>query len=195
MPDRTDRIAQPQAREGGDANDVFMRAPWELWRAPRGHARYHRGTFLLLPDDADTFKSGEVSVYASDGSDVRIDYASVDLGSGSQSNEKLSVFVYRAPDELDGEWKSVVERTRRKWPGATATEPFPVPPRHPPQTEQMALIAPARVAEGASATFVQVTLFHQDKWAVRYEITCPAADVNVARQKTEEFLRSIRVKQ
>jgi hypothetical protein len=194
VPDKTDRIPPPQAREGGDANDVFMRAPWELWRSPRGPARYHRGTFLLLPDDADAFKSSEVSVYAADGSDVRVDYVSVDFGAGSQSNERLSVFVYRAPADLEGEWKSVVERARRRWPGATAAEPFPVPPHHPPQTKQMALTAPARAGEAGSATFVQVTLFHQGEWAARYEIACPAADVAVARKKTGEFLRAIRVK-
>jgi len=195
IPDRTDKIPPPQAREGGDANDVFLRAPWELWRSPSGPARYHRGAYVLLPDDAGTFKVGDISVYAADGSDVRLDYASVDLGEGSQSREKLSVFVYRAPGDLDGEWRSVVERLRRQWPGAAAAEPFPIPPRFPPQTRQIAMLAPAGADGAARSTFVQTTLFHQGEWAVRYEITCTATDVPIARKRTGEFLRSIRVKE
>jgi hypothetical protein len=195
VPDKTDKIPPPQAREGARADDVFMRAPWELWRVPNGTARYHRGTFMLLPDETESFKASEVSIYAADGSDVRLDYSSVDLGRGSQSSESISVFVYRAPDDLEREWKSVTERMGRKWPGATAAEPFPVPAYHPLKTKQMAMIAPARTGDNTNATFVQATLFHQGEWAVRYEITCPAVDVGVAREKTRTFLRSIRARE
>jgi hypothetical protein len=149
---------------------------------------------MLLPDDAESFKSSEVSVYAADGSDVRADYASVDLGAGSQSHVTISVFVYRAHDDLDGEWQSVSARMRKRWPGATNAEPFPVPNHYPEQIMQMALVAPGRSGDKADATFVQATLFHQGEWAVRYEIACPAADADAVRGKTLEFLRSIRVR-
>ena len=196
VPDTTDKIPAPSAREGGDANDVFMRAPWELWRTPRGIARYHRETFALLPDESESsFKASEVSVYAADGSDVRVDYASVDLGAGSQSREFVSVFVYRAPEDLDGEWASVTKRLQQKWSGATAAEPFPVPDHHPAETRQMALLVPARTGDKADPTFVQTTLFHRGNWAVRYELTCPAADLRVARGKTLAFLRSLRAQE
>jgi hypothetical protein len=194
VPDTTGKLPPASAREGGDANDVFMRAPWELWRVPSGTARYHRGTYLLLRDEAESFKVSEVSVYAADGSDVRLDYASIDLGSGSQSRVAISVFVYRAPGDLDKEWQSVGERMRRKWAGATAAESFPVPAHHPSDTRQMALIAPARPGETTGATFAQTTLFHSGEWAARYEITCPAGDVAVVRTQVGAFLRDIRYK-
>jgi len=195
VPDTTGKLPPASAREGGDAGDVFLRAPWELWRVPSGTARYHRGTYLLLRDETESFKVSEVSVYAADGSDVRLDYASIDLGSDSQSHVAISVFVYRAPGDLDREWQSVGERMRRKWPGATAAEPFPVPVHHPSDTRQMALIAPARPGEGTGATFAQTTLFHSGEWAARYEITCPAGDMAVVRKQVGAFLRDIRYKE
>jgi hypothetical protein len=174
---------------------VFLRAPWELWRVPTGTARYHRGTGMLLPDQLESFQVSEVSVYQADGSDVRVDYYSVDLGGGSQSHESISVFVYRAPDTLAAEWKSVVERLQRRWPGAVTTEPFPVPEHHPDDTKQLALRAPARSGDPSDATFVQTVLFHVGKWAVLYDITCPAEDIGVTRERTRSFLRALRVEE
>jgi hypothetical protein len=54
----------------------------------------------------------------------------------------------------------------------------------------MALVATDR--SGDKATFIQVTLFCQGAWAVRYEITCPSTDMAVAREQTRTFLRSLR---
>jgi hypothetical protein len=192
VPDRTDKV--PPAGARGDPNDVFLRAPWELWRVPNGTARYHRGTHLLLRDESESFRVTDVSVYATDGSDVRLDYASVDMGSGSQSRATISVFVYRAPGDLDREWQDVVERMRRQWPGASATEPFPVPARHPADTRQMAVIAPPS-GDRTVPTYAQTTLFHSGEWAARYEITCDAQDVDVARRKVGAFLRDIRYRE
>ena len=59
----------------------------------------------------------------------------------------------------------------------------------------MALIALADSGDKASDTFVQVSLFHQGDWAVRYEITCPAGDVAVARDMTRAFLSSLRARE
>ena len=171
-----------------------MRAPWERWRVPNGTARYHRGTHLLLRDEKESFRVADISIFATDGSDVRLEYTSVDLGSESQSRATISVFVYRAPGALDQEWQSVTEQMRRKWPGAAATEPFPVPPRHPRDTRQMAVLAPP--SGGATVgTFAQVTLFHGEEWAARYEITCSAEDIEVARQRVGAFLRDIRYRE
>jgi hypothetical protein len=58
------------ATESGDANEVFLRAPWELWRMPNGAGRFHRGALMLLPDKMESFQTGEISVYRPDGSDV-----------------------------------------------------------------------------------------------------------------------------
>jgi hypothetical protein len=195
IPDTTERILPPSAREGANANDVFMRKPWEIWRVPGGTARYHREAFMLLPDDTESFKAGEVSVYAADGSDVRVDYATVGLGAHAQSHESVSVFVYRAPGPLDGEWSSVQDRVRRQHPGAKPAEPFPLPRKHPPETKQMALIALSDSGDKASDAFVQVSLFHQGEWAVRYEMTCPAGDVAAVRDMTREFLSSLRARE
>jgi len=195
IPDTTDRIPPPSAREGANANDVFMRKPWEIWRVPGGTARYHREAFMLLPDDTESFKASEVSVYAADGSDVRVDYATVGLGAHAQSHESVSVFVYRAPGPLDGEWSSVVERVKRQHPGAKPAEPFPLARKHPPETKQMALTALADAGDKTSDTFVQVSLFHQGEWAVRYEMTCPAGDVAAVRDVTREFLSSLRARE
>lgn len=192
VPDTRERVG---ARQKISADDVFKRAPWELWQVPTGTARYHRGTGMLLPDQLQSFEVSDVSVYQADGGDVRIVYFSVDLGGGSQAQETITVYVYRAPDSLDAEWKDVAERTRRKWPGASAADPFPVPAHHPEDTKQMALIAGARGADLTQAVFVQTILFHVGKWAVRYDITCPAADVDVTRDKTRTFLRSLRAEE
>lgn len=186
---------KPSARQTVSADDVFKRAPWEIWRMPTGTARYHRGTGMLLPDQLESFQVSEVSVYQADGSDVRVDYYSVDLGGGTQAHESISVYVYRAQDRLDAEWKAVAERANRKWPGASPAQPFPVPAHHPNDTKQLALIAGARGADLNSATFVQTTLFHIGPWAVRYDITCPAADVDATREKTRTFLRSLRAQE
>jgi hypothetical protein len=194
IPDATGKLPPASARDGGDPNDVFLRAPWELWRVPNGTARYHRGTHLLLRDEGDSFRVTDISVYAKDGSDVRLDYTSIDMGSGSQSRATISVLVYRAPGTLDQEWQSVTERMRRKWPGASAAEPFPVPARHPPDTRQMALLAPSS-GSATVATYVQTTLFHSGEWAARYEISCAAEDVAVARKKVGAFLRDIRYRE
>jgi hypothetical protein len=190
IPDNRDRIQPPSAREGTNADDVFMRKPWEIWRVHGGTGRFHREALVLLPDDAESFKVSDVSVYAIDGSDVRLDYASVDLGAGSQSQESISVFVYRASGTLDDEWKSVADRVKRIHTLAKATDPFPLPANYPRETRQMALVAPDR--SGDMATFVQVTLFRQGLWTVRYEIACPYGDMAVARDKTRAFLRSLR---
>lgn len=194
IPDTTEKVPPASARDGTDASDVFMRAPWELWRVPNGIARYHRGTHLLLRDQSESFQVTEISIYAADGSDVRLDYTSVDFGSGSQSRAMISVFVYRAPGTIDQEWQSVTERLRRRWPNAAAAEPFPIPARHPPTTRQVALLAPA-AGDAAVATYAQTTLFHSGEWAARYEITCAAEDVEVARKKVGAFLRDIRYRQ
>ena len=192
VPDMRERVG---GRQRITADDVFKRAPWELWRVPTGTARYHRETKMLLPDQLQSFEVREVSVYQADGSDVRIDYFSVDLGGGSQAQESIAVYVYRAPDSLDGEWKDVVEHTRRRWPGATTVTPLPVPEHHPEDTKAMALIAGARGGDLSQASFVQTMLFHVGTWAVRYDVICPAADVEVTREKTRTFLRSLRAEE
>jgi hypothetical protein len=172
-----------------------MRKPWELWRVPSGTARYHREAFVLLPNDSGSFKAAEVSIYAADGSDVRIDYVSVDLGENSQSHETISVFVYRAPGSLDSEWSTVAARARQKHAGAKPADVFPPPAKHPAEIKQMALIAPSPSGGGIGDTFVQISLFHQGDWAVRYEIRCPLADVAVARDITRAFLGEIRARE
>ncbi len=190
--DAPEKIPAASARENANANDVFMRAPWELWRVPNGTARYHRGTHLLLRDQLEAFRLTDASVYEADGSDVRLDYTAIDLGSGSQSRVTISVFVYRAPSDLDKEWDAVGDRLRRRWPGASPAEPLSLPPRFPPDTRQMALLAPARAGGGTDATFVQTTLFHSGEWAARYELNCAAEDVPIVRKKAGAFLRDLR---
>jgi len=190
IPDNRDRIQPPSAREGADADDVFMRKPWAIWRVHGGTGRFHREAMELLPDHAESFKVSDVSVYAADGSDVRFDYVSIDLGAGSQSHESISVFVYRASGTFEDEWSSVTNRVKREHPSAQTTDPFPLPANHPRETKQMALVATDR--SGDKAAFIQVTLFRQGAWAVRYEITCPSTDMSVAREQTRTFLRSLR---
>jgi hypothetical protein len=174
---------------------VFLRKPWMLWHVSDRTARWHREAFMLLPDETESFKAAEVSVYAADGSDVRVDYVSIELGSSAQSRESISVFVYRAPGPLDSEWTSVVDRAKRKYAGAKPGQVFPLPDEHPPGTKQMALIAPVRTGDKTIDTFVQVMLFHQGEWAVRYEIACPVTDMAVARGVTRSFLGSLRARE
>ena len=195
IPDSTERIPSPSAREGASANDVFLRRPWMIWHVSNRTARWHREAFMLLPDETESFKAADVSVYAADGSDVRVDYVSIELGASAQLRESISVFVYRAPGPLDSEWTSVVDRAKRKYAGAKPGELFPLPEEHPPGTKQIALIAPVQSGGKTIDTFMQVMLFHQGEWAVRYEITCPVTDIAVARGITHSFLGSLRARQ
>ncbi len=190
VPDTRGKATKSQ--ENISADDVFKRAPWELWRMPTGSARYHRGTGMLLPDKLESFEVSDVSVYKADGSDVRIDYFSVDLGGGSQSHESISVYVYRTSKSPDADWRAVTDDVKRQWPGATPASPFPVPAHHPDDTKQLAWVAPARQGAKGDTTFVQTLLFRVGEWAVRYDITCPAEDLDATREKTRTFLRSIR---
>ncbi len=191
IPDTRNRIPPPGAREGADPNDVFMRKPWEIWQVPGGTARYHREAFMLLPDHADWFEVANVAVNAADGSDVRLDYVSIELGGSAQSHESISVFVYRAPGDLDSEWNAIVNRARRQHPTGKPGEPFPLPDKHPPTTKQIAFVEPGPGED----SFVQVSLFHQGDWAIRYEITCPLTDATKARDITRSFLASLRARQ
>jgi len=195
IPDTTRRIPPPSAREGASANDVFQRKPWMIWHISNRTARWHREAFMLLPDETQSFKAADVSVYAADGSDVRVDYVSIELGASAQARESISVFVYRAPGSLDSEWTSVVDRAKRKYSGAKPGQVFPLPEEHPPGTKQMALIAPVQTADKTLDTFVQVMLFHEGEWAVRYEIACPLTDMAVAREVTRSFLASLRARE
>jgi hypothetical protein len=192
VPDRTERVPPPSAREGGSAEDVFMRKPWEIWRLPTGKGRYHREAHVVLPDMTDVFKASDISVYAPDGSDVRADYVSLDFGKSSQWREMISVFVYRAPAELDSDWAAVSSRVQRKYPGAKPAQPMARPPSYPRETRQLALVAPANPSEQIGETFVQVTLFHEGPWAVRIELVCDTADLEVVQRKTRIFLKDIR---
>jgi hypothetical protein len=195
IPDTTERIPPSSAREGASANDVFQRKPWMIWHVANRTARWHREAFMLLPDETQSFKAADVSVYAADGSDVRVDYVSIELGSSAQARESISVFVYRAPGSLDSEWTSVVDRAKRKYAGAKPGQVFPLPEEHPPGTKQMALIVPVQTADRTIDTFVQVMLFHEGEWAVRYEIACPLTDIAVAREVTRSFLASLRARE
>ena len=194
VPDRTERVPPPSAREGGGAEDVFLRKPWEIWRMPNGKGRYHREAHGVLPDMTDVFKASDISVYAPDGSDVRADYVSLDFGKNSQWREMISVFVYRAPAELDSEWASVSARVQSKYPGSRAAQPMALPPAYPRETRQLALVAPAKAnpSEQAGETYVQVTLFHEGRSAVRIELVCDAADLEVVQRKTRTFLKDLR---
>jgi hypothetical protein len=193
VPDTRGKATKSQ--ENISADDVFKRAPWELWRMPTGSGRYHRGTGMLLPDKLESFEVSDVSVYKADGSDVRIDYFSVDLGGGSQSHESITVFVYRTNKSPDAEWRAVTDDVRRQWPDATPTSPFAVPAHHPEDTRQLAWVAPAHQGAKGETTFVQTLLFRVGEWAVRYDITCPADDLDATREKTRTFLRSIRAQE
>jgi hypothetical protein len=194
VPDRTERVPPPSAREGGSAEDVFMRKPWEIWRLPTGKGRYHREAHVVLPDMTDVFKASDISVYASDGSDVRADYVSLDFGKSSQWREMISVFVYRAPAELENEWAAVSARVQGQYPGSKPAQPMALPPAYPRETRQLALVAPANANPGAPVgeSYVQVTLFHEGAWAVRIELVCDTADLEVVQRKTRTFLKDLR---
>jgi hypothetical protein len=192
VPDRTERVPPPSAREGGSAEDVFMRKPWEIWRMPTGKGRYHREAHVVLPDMTDVFKASDISVYAPDGSDVRADYVSLDVGKSSQWREMISVFVYRAPADLDSEWESVSADVQSKYPGSKPTQPMALPPAYPRATRQLALVAPAKPSEQLGETYVQVTLFHEGPWAVRIELVCDTADLETVQRKTRTFLKDLR---
>jgi hypothetical protein len=189
IPDTSAKVAAIHQDETANPDDVFMRAPWELWRTPTGPARYHRGTFMLLPNEAESFKVGDISVYAKDGSDVRLDYHSVDLGAGSQSLGTITVFVSRASSDAEQEWSETVDRVRRQHPGAETAEPFPIPVHYPADTRQAAFLVKR------DDRFIQVSLFRRDGWAVRYHIDCPGEDIAVARAKALAFLRAIRYRE
>jgi hypothetical protein len=189
IPDNTQKIAPVGSDEGADPNDVFLRDPWELWKTPHGDARYHRGTFMLLPDHVESFKVSDISVYAKDGSDVRLDYQSVGFGSGSQALEAISIFVYRAAGDIEAEWASVVDRWQRKHPGAEPAQPFPIPVHYPANTKQAALLV------RRDDRFFQVSLFRSGGWTVRYQIECPAQDVEIASKRSLAFLREIRYRE
>jgi hypothetical protein len=192
VPDNTERVPPPSAREGASAEDVFLRKPWELWRMPNGIGRYHREARMLLPDRIDVFQTSDISVFAADGSDVRADYISLDFGKGSQSREVISVFVYRAPAGLASEWASVSAGLRSKYPGAKPAQPIALPASYPRETGQLALVAPANPNEQIAETFVQVALFHEGPWAVRIEQVCDAADLDKVQRKTRFFLSDLR---
>jgi hypothetical protein len=194
VPDRTERVPAPSAREGASADDVFLRKPWEIWRMPTGKGRYHREAHVVLPDMTDVFKASDISVYAPDGSDVRADYVSLDFGKNSQWRETISVFVYRAPTELDNEWATVSARVQSKYPGSKPAQPMALPPAYPREARQLALVMPANANPGEQVgeTYVQVTLFHEGDWAVRIELRCDTADLEVVQRKTRTFLKDIR---
>jgi hypothetical protein len=188
VPDNTAKIEPVGSGDEANPEDVFLRDPWELWRTPHGGARYHRGTFMLLPDEVESFKVGDISVYAKDGSDVRLDYHSI--GSGAQSVESISIFVYRATGGVEQEWASVVDRLRREHPGAESAEPFPIPVHYPANTKQAAFVVKR------DDRFAQVSLFRHAGWTVRYQIECQVEDVTgAARAKTLAFLSAVRYRE
>lgn len=191
--DRTDKIPAASEREGSTTDDVFLRAPWERWRVPNGIGRYHRGMHLLLRDESDAFRVSDVSVLAADGSDVRLDYISIDLGAGSQSRVTISVSIYRARGSLDEEWQQLAERMHRKWPKASDAKPFPAPAHHPDDTLTMALLVPDNGQP--DGTFVQTYLFRNGDWAARYDLSCATQDIPVARPRMLAFLGTLPVRQ
>jgi len=101
----------------------------------------------------------------------------------------LKLFISRAAADADAEWSGALEQVRRQFPAAEATEPFPIPVHYPADTRQAAFMAKQ------NDRFVQVSLFRRAGWTVRYEITCPAEDVAVARPKTLSFLRELRYRE
>jgi hypothetical protein len=52
-----------------------------------------------------------------------------------------------------------------------------------------------RCGGGRRQRFVQVFLFREGAWAVRYEIACPFVDASVARTQTLAFLKSLRARE
>lgn len=189
VPDHSAKTTRIDRNDDANPDHVFLRAPWEQWRTPNGNARYHRGTYMLLPNQVESFTVGDISVYAKDGSDVRLDYHSVDFGAGSQSLGTISVFISRATGDTQEEWSTVIGRLRDRHPGTEPTEPFPIPVHYPADTRQAAFLLKQQ------GRFVQVSLFRRDGWTVRYEITCPAEDIAVARKTSLAFLTAIRYRE
>lgn len=189
IPDHSAKTARLSANDDSNPDDVFLRAPWEQWRTPNGNARYHRGTYMLLPNEVESFKVDDISIYAKDGSDVRLDYHSIDFGSGSQSLGTISVFIARAHGEVEQEWAAAVDVIRRRHPEAVRTEPFPIPVHYPANTRQEAFLL------ARDDRFVQVSLFRHAGWTVRYEISCPAEDIAIARKTSLAFLTAIRYRE
>lgn len=189
VPDNSAKTTRTDSSDDPDADHVFLRDPWERWRTPNGDARYHRGTYMLFPNQVESFSVGDIAVYAKDGSDVRLDYHSVDFGAGSQSLGTIRIFVSRATGEVQQEWATVVGDLRRRHPGATTTEPFPIPIHYPGDTRQAAFLL------GQEGRFAQVSLFRHAGWTVRYEISCPAEDIAVARKTSLAFLTAIRYRE
>lgn len=183
--DRKARVAWA-GDDDANANDIFLRDPWEMWQTPHGKARYHRGTFMLLPDEIGPFKVGDISIYAKDGSDVRLDYQSIGFSNDSQSSETVSIFVSRSVGTVEEEWAGVVDRLRREHPGGEEADAFPVPMHYPASTKQAAFIVKR------SDHFFQVSLFRNAGWTVRYQIECQREDIPFARSKTLSFLRDVR---
>lgn len=189
VPDHSAQTTRIDGNDDPNPDHVFLRDPWEQWRTPDGNARYHRGTYMLLPNRVESFTVGDISVYAKDGSDVRLDYHSVDFGSGSQSLGTISVFISRAAGETEQEWSTVLAGLRKRHPGAVTTEPFPIPVHYPANTRQAAFLT------AQQGRFVQVSLFRHAGWTVRYEISCPAEDIAVARKTSLAFLAAIRYRE
>jgi hypothetical protein len=186
IPDNTAKVGDDDA---ATPNDVFLRDPWELWRTPHGPARYHRGTFMLVPDQIESFRLSDVSIYAKDGSDVRFDFQGIGIGSESQVPESISIFIQRASGDAAQEWSSVLDRLRRRHPGGEAAEPFPIPIHYPPSTKQAAFVV------RQNDRFFQVSLFRNAGWTVRYEIECQAQDVAATQKSSLAFLREIRYRE
>jgi len=189
VPDHSAKTTRIDGNDDGNPDHVFLRDPWEQWRTPNGNARYHRGTYMLLPNQVESFTVGDISVYAKDGSDVRLDYRSVDFGSGSQSLGTITVYISRAAGETEQEWSTVLGGLRQRHPGAEMAEPFPIPVHYPADTRQAAFLLKQ---EGR---FVQVSLFRRAGWTVRYEIKCPAEDIAIARKTSLAFLTAIRYRE
>jgi hypothetical protein len=189
VPDHSAKTTRIDGNDDPNPDHVFLRDPWEQWRTPNGNARYHRGTYMLLPNQVESFTVGDISVYAKDGSDVRLDYNSVDFGAGSQSLGTISIFISRAAGETEQEWATVVGRLRARHSGNEPTEPFPIPVHYPANTRQAAFLLKQ---EGR---FIQVSLFRHGGWTVRYEIACPAEDIAIARKTSLAFLAAIRYRE
>ena len=189
IPDNTTKVAPLGSDDTANPNDVFLRAPWELWKTPNGPARYHRGTYMLLPDEVESFRVSDVSIYAKDGSDVRLDYQGIGLGSESQVPESISVLIHRAAGDIEQEWASAVDRLRRQHPGGEVAPPFPIPVHYPANTRQAAFVA------RRDDRFFQVSLFRNAGWTVSYIIECQAEDVAAAQKSSLAFLREIRYRE
>jgi hypothetical protein len=180
----------PQPPAGGAAVGMFQRLPWELELGPDGAVRYHHEAHLRLPDLVDSFRLTEILVYASDGSNVQLEYVSPSLGKPAEYRVVIQLAVYRAPAALATEWKSFEQRWHENPPG-TLTEPLLLPADWPVDTKQMAWTIP--VGDGREAPgFEERVLFQNGGWSVRCEITCAVEARAVAAKRIVAFLRSIR---